>query len=47
MQNPTQAQAINNLARSQMPPLRQKKLYEANVLQANALKNMAIKAGLP
>ncbi len=32
MQNPTQAQAINNVARSQMPPLRQKKLYEANVL---------------
>jgi len=33
MQNPTQAQAINNVTRSQMPPLRQKKLYEANVLQ--------------
>ena len=32
MQNPTQAQAINSVARSQMPPLRQKKLYEANVL---------------
>ncbi len=32
MQNPTQAQAINNVARSQMPPLRQKKMYEANVL---------------
>jgi len=32
MQNPTRDQAINNLARGQMPPLRQKKLYEANVL---------------
>lgn len=32
MQNPTQAQAINNVARSQMPPLRQKKMYEANIL---------------
>ncbi len=37
MQNPTQARPegtrINNVTRSQMPPLRQKKLYEANVLQ--------------
>lgn len=32
MQNPTQAQAINNIAHGQMPPLRKKKLYEANVL---------------
>ena len=36
MQNPTQARPegtrINNVARSQMPPLRQKKMYEANVL---------------
>lgn len=32
MQNPTQAQAINNVTHGQMPPLRQKKLYEANVL---------------
>ena len=38
MQNPTQAQAINNVARSQMPPLRQKKLYEANVLQVAGLR---------
>lgn len=33
MQNPTQAQAINNVMSGQMPPLRKKKLYEANVLQ--------------
>lgn len=33
MQNPTQAQAINNVTHGQMPPLRKKKLYEANVLQ--------------
>ncbi len=32
MQNPTQAQAINNVTHGQMPPLRQKKMYEANVL---------------
>ena len=32
MQNPTQAQAINNVMSGQMPPLRKKKLYEANVL---------------
>lgn len=32
MQNPTQAQAISNIAHSQMPSLRKKKLYEANVL---------------
>lgn len=32
MQNPTQAQAINNVMSGQMPPLRQKKMYEANVL---------------
>lgn len=32
MQNPTQAQAINNVTHGQMPPLRKKKLYEANVL---------------
>lgn len=34
MQNPTQAQAINNVARSQMPPLTpMTKKYAANVLQ--------------
>lgn len=33
MQNPTQAQAISNVTHGQMPPLRKKKLYEANVLQ--------------
>lgn len=33
MQNPTQAQALNNAMTGQMPPLRKKKLYEANVLQ--------------
>lgn len=33
MQNPTQTQAINSIMSGQMPPLRKKKLYEANVLQ--------------
>ena len=32
MQDPTQVQALNNAMSGQMPPLRKKKLYEANVL---------------